>query len=188
MKLAAQPLAIPEVLLIEHEVFADERGYFMEVYNRDEFREAGLPELFVQVNESLSSRNVIRGLHFQWDPAMAKVMRVTDGKAMLVAVDIRQGSPTLGQWVAETLSGEDNKQLWAPAGFARGFCSLADNTRVQYLCTGVYNPKAESGIRWNDPDIGIRWPVDQPIVSAKDRTAQMLGEWLRRPESKSFSV
>lgn len=188
MKLVARPLAIPEVLLIEHEVFDDERGYFMEVYNRDEFRDAGLTELFVQVNESLSSRNVIRGLHFQWDPPMAKVMRVTDGEAMLVAVDIRHGSPTLGRWVAETLSAKDKKQLWAPAGFARGFCALADNTRVQYLCTGVYNPKAESGIRWNDADIGIRWPVDQPIVSAKDRTAQTLGEWLRRPESKSFVV
>jgi dTDP-4-dehydrorhamnose 3,5-epimerase len=186
MKVLVRPLAIPEVLLIEHEVFADERGYFMEVYKRDEFREAGLPELFVQVNESLSARNVIRGLHFQWDPPMGKVMRVTHGKAMLVAVDIRRGSPTLGRWVAETLSEEDKKQVWAPAGFARGFCALADNTRVQYLCTGVYNPNAESGIRWNDPDIGVRWPVGQPTVSPKDRVAQTLGEWLSRPESKSF--
>ena len=188
MRVTAQPLAIPEVVLVEHTAFDDDRGYFMEVFNRDEFREAGLPELFVQVNESLSARNVIRGLHFQWDPPMGKVMRVTDGKAMLVAVDIRQGSPTLGHWVAQTLSAQDKKQIWAPAGFARGFCALADNTRVQYLCTGVYNPKAESGIRWNDPDIGIRWPTDQPILSAKDGSAQTLEEWLRRSESKSFSV
>lgn len=188
MKLSAIPLAIPEVVLLEHEAFEDERGYFMEVYKREQFRELGLPELFVQLNESRSARNVIRGLHFQWEPPMGKLMRVAEGAAFLVAVDIRRNSPTLGQWVGETINAEDKRQIWAPAGFARGLCALADNTRVQYLCTGSYNGGAESGLRWNDPEIGVAWPVSDPIVSGKDRTAQSLREWLARDESKNFSV
>jgi dTDP-4-dehydrorhamnose 3,5-epimerase len=188
MKLAAKPLAIPDVLLLEHETFEDDRGYFMEVYRRDVFREMGLPELFVQLNESRSARNVIRGLHFQWEPAMGKLMRVAEGAAFLVAVDIRHDSPTLGRWVAETLSAEDRREMWAPAGFARGMCSLTDKTRVQYLCTGTYNGGAESGILWNDPEIGISWPVSDPLVSAKDRGAQSLQQWLARVEAKNFST
>jgi len=188
MKLAATPLAIPDVLLLEHEAFEDDRGYFMEVYKKHQFRELGLPEVFVQLNESRSARGVIRGLHFQWDPPMGKLMRVAEGAAFVVAVDIRHDSPTLGRWVAETLSAEDKRQMWAPAGFARGLCALADKTRVQYLCTGVYNGKAESGIRWDDPEIGIPWPTKSPVISAKDREAQTLREWLFRPESKNFSL
>jgi dTDP-4-dehydrorhamnose 3,5-epimerase len=188
MNLSATPLAIPEVVLLEHGVFEDERGYFMEVYKREQFRELGLPELFVQLNESRSARNVIRGLHFQWEPPMGKLMRVAEGAAFLVAVDIRHNSPTLGQWVGETINAEDKRQIWAPAGFARGLCALADNTRVQYLCTGSYNGGAESGLRWNDPEIGVAWPVSDPMVSGKDRTAQSLREWLARDESKNFSV
>ena len=188
MKLTATPLGIPEVVLLEHEAFEDERGYFMEVYKSGQFRELGLPELFVQLNESRSHRNVIRGLHFQWEPPNGKLMRVAEGAAFLVAVDIRHDSPTLGQWVAETITSEDKRQIWAPAGFARGICALADNTRVQYLCTGVYNGVTESGLRWNDPEIGVAWPVGNPLVSAKDRDAQTLREWLARPESKAFSV
>jgi len=188
MKLAATPLAIPDVLLLEHEAFEDDRGYFMEVYRKDQFGEHGLPEVFVQLNESRSARGVIRGLHFQWDPPMGKLMRVAEGAAFVVAVDIRHDSPTLGRWVAETLSAEDKRQMWAPAGFARGLCALADKTRVQYLCTGVYNGKAESGIRWDDPEIGIPWPTKSPLVSAKDRDAATLREWLSRPESKNFSL
>jgi dTDP-4-dehydrorhamnose 3,5-epimerase len=188
MKLTATPLAIPDVVLLDNQAFKDERGYFMEVYNREQFRELGLPDLFVQLNESRSARNVIRGLHFQWEPQMGKLMRVVEGAAFLVAVDIRHDSPTLGRWVGETISAEDKRQIWAPAGFARGVCTLADNTRVQYLCTGTYNGAAESGLRWNDPEIGISWPVSDPLVSAKDRNAQMLREWLAREESKNFSV
>jgi dTDP-4-dehydrorhamnose 3,5-epimerase len=188
MKLTATPLAIPEVVLLEHETFEDERGYFMEVYKREVFRELGLPELFVQLNESRSARNVIRGLHFQWDPPMGKVMRVVEGAAFLVAVDIRHNSPTLGQWVGETISAEDKRQIWAPAGFARGICTLADKTRVQYLCTGTYNGAAESGLRWNDPEIGVAWPISDPVISARDQKAQTFSEWLARKESKSFSV
>jgi dTDP-4-dehydrorhamnose 3,5-epimerase len=188
MKVTATPLAIREVVLLEHEAFEDERGYFMEVYKSEQFRELGLPELFVQLNESRSARNVIRGLHFQWEPPMGKLMRVVEGAAFLVAVDIRHDSATLGQWVSETISAEDKRQIWAPAGFARGICALADNTRVQYLCTGTYNGAAESGLRWNDPEIGVAWPISDPLVSAKDRKAQTFREWLAREESKSFSV
>jgi dTDP-4-dehydrorhamnose 3,5-epimerase len=188
MKLTATPLAIPDVLLLEHEVFEDDRGYFMEVYKRDQFRELGLPEPFVQLNESRSARNVIRGLHFQWEPPMGKLMRVAEGAAFLVAVDIRRNSPTLGRWVAETMSAEDKLQMWAPAGFARGVCALADNTRVQYLCTGSYNGSAESGILWNDPEVGVSWPVSDALVSARDRSAQTFRQWLARAESKNFSV
>ena len=188
MKLSATRLALPEVVLLEHEAFEDERGYFMEVYKREQFHELGLPDLFVQLNESRSARNVIRGLHFQWDPPMGKLMRVAEGAAFLVAVDIRHDSPTLGQWVGETIRAEDKRQIWAPAGFARGLCALAENTRVQYLCTGTYNGAAESGLRWNDPEIGVTWPVRDPLVSAKDQTAQTLREWLERDESKKFSV
>jgi dTDP-4-dehydrorhamnose 3,5-epimerase len=188
MKLTATPLEIPGIVLLEHEAFEDERGYFMEVYKRDQFRELGLPETFVQLNESRSAQNVIRGLHFQWEPPMGKLMRVTEGAAFLVAVDIRYGSPTLGRWVAETISAEEKRQLWAPAGFARGLCALSDNTRVQYLCTGTYNGSAESGILWNDPEIGIAWPVSDPLVSVKDRGAQTLRQWLARPESGRLSL
>jgi dTDP-4-dehydrorhamnose 3,5-epimerase len=188
MKLTATPLALPDVVLLQHEAFEDDRGYFMEVYKHDQFRELGLPEFFVQFNESRSVRNVIRGLHFQWEPPMGKLMRVAEGAAFLVAVDIRHNSPTVGQWVAETLTAEDKRQLWAPAGFARGLCALTDNTRVQYLCTGTYNARAESGICWNDPGVAVQWPTSNPRVSAKDRTAQTLRDWLARPESRMFSV
>jgi dTDP-4-dehydrorhamnose 3,5-epimerase len=188
MKLTTTRLEIPDVLVLEHDAFEDERGYFMEVYKREKFRELGLPEVFVQLNESRSAHNVIRGLHFQWEPPMGKLMRVAEGAAFLVAVDIRHNSPTLGKWVAATMTSEDKRQMWAPAGFARGLCALADNTRVQYLCTGAYNGSAESGVAWNDAEIGVRWPVEDALVSAKDRSAQTLRDWLARPESKAFSV
>lgn len=188
MKLISRPMAIPDVVLLEHEVFRDDRGFFMEVYRQDVYREHGLPDNFVQVNQSRSARNVVRGLHFQWEPPMGKLMRVTNGKAFIVAVDIRHDSPTLGQWVGETLSSDNLRQLWAPAGFARGFCVLSDSADVQYLCTGTYNHAGESGIAWNDREIGIDWPTDSPILSGKDAGAASLREWLARPESKSFSV
>ena len=188
MKVAAKPLVIPDVLLLEHEIFEDDRGYFMEVYRRDVFQDVGLPGEFVQLNESRSKANVVRGLHFQWEPPMGKLVRVAEGAAFLVAVDIRHDSPTLGQWVSEIMSAEDNTAMWAPAGFARGFCVLSDVARVQYLCTATYNGAAESGILWNDPEIGISWPVKEPLLSAKDRTAQTLRQWLARVEAKNFSV
>ena len=119
---------------------------------------------------------------------MGKLMRVTNGAAFLVAVDIRHDSPTLGQWVGETVTSENLRQLWAPAGFARGFCVLSDSADVQYLCTATYNPAAESGIAWNDSDIGIQWPTPTPVLSGKDAAADTLRQWLSRPEAKTFSV
>ena len=117
---------------------------------------------------------------------MAKMMRVTQGAAFLVAVDIRKGSPALGQWFGIEADVDNKIQLLAPAGFARGFCALADDTDVQYKCTGIYNAECESGILWNDPAIGIEWPVKDPVLSLKDRAAQTLDQWLRRPEADYF--
>jgi dTDP-4-dehydrorhamnose 3,5-epimerase len=117
---------------------------------------------------------------------MGKLMRVTYGSAFLVAVDIRKESPTLGEWFGLEVSAESRKQVWAPAGFARGFCALSDYADLQYKCTGTYNSQAESGIRWNDPAIGVEWPVSNPVLSQKDRNARTLAEWLATPESDHF--
>jgi dTDP-4-dehydrorhamnose 3,5-epimerase len=160
----------------------------MEVFKRDQFKELGFPGTFPQINLSRSARTVVRGLHFQWDPPMGKLMRVAEGTAFLVAVDIRKGSPTLGDWVGETLSADSHRQLWAPAGFARGFCVLSSVAQVEYLCTDEYNATGESGIRWNDPRVGIKWPVTAPILSSKDASAQTLDEWLARTESDNFAA
>ena len=145
-----------------------------------------MPTQFVQDNHSRSAKGVVRGLHFQWGPPMGKLMRVTVGSAFLVAVDIRMGSPTLGQWVGVEASVENRRCVWAPAGFARGFCALSEGTEIQYKCTGLYNSQAESAIRWDDPAIGIKWPLMDTIVSEKDRTARTLAEWLATPESENL--
>lgn len=187
MELSIEKTPIKDVVVIVPEVFEDQRGFFTEVYRQDKFRESGLPEVFVQLNHSGSVRNVLRGLHFQWDPPMGKAMRVTRGKAFLVAVDIRKGSPTLGKWFGIEVSAENRLQVWAPAGFARGFCVLSDDAEIQYLCTGIYNNKGESGILWNDPEIGIEWPIKSPIISQRDQTAQTLAAWLEREESNFFT-
>jgi dTDP-4-dehydrorhamnose 3,5-epimerase len=176
-----------EVVVLQPEVFEDDRGFLMEAFRADQFRAHGLPDTFVQDNHSGSRRGVLRGLHFQWDPPMGKLMRVTRGTAFLVAVDIRKGSPTLGRWVGVEVSAQNRKQVWAPAAFARGFCVLSDFAEIQYKCTGLYSPKGESGILWNDPEIGISWPVSDPTVSEKDRQAQSLAQWLARPESSHFT-
>ncbi|MGH9471119.1 MAG: dTDP-4-dehydrorhamnose 3,5-epimerase [Terriglobales bacterium] len=172
-------------VILLSEAYRDGRGFFLESFRADQFRALGLPDEFVQDNHSRSRRGVVRGLHFQWQPPMGKLMRVTVGAAFLVAVDIRKGSPTLGKWIGVEASAENRKQLWAPAGFARGFCALTD-CEVQYKCTGLYNSQAESGIRWNDPEIGIAWPVPNPQLSAKDANAQTFAQWLARPESDHF--
>ncbi|MFH1755788.1 MAG: dTDP-4-dehydrorhamnose 3,5-epimerase [Candidatus Latescibacterota bacterium] len=175
------------VAIIKAKVFGDERGFFLEAYRADQMSALGLPHEYVQDNHSGSVKGVVRGLHFQWDPEIAKLMRVTVGTAFLVAVDIRKGSPTLGQWVGIEASAQNSLQMFAPAGFARGFCVLSDFAEIQYKCTGLYNPKGESGILWNDKHIGIDWPVDNPILSEKDRHALTLSEWLARPESDHFT-
>jgi dTDP-4-dehydrorhamnose 3,5-epimerase len=167
-------------------VFEDKRGFFMEVYRTDQYKELGLPDIFVQDNHSGSQRGVLRGLHFQWDPPMGKLMRVSAGEAFLVAVDIRKGSPTLGRWFGIKASAENKKQVWAPAGFARGFCVLSEFAEIQYKCTGIYNPHGESGLLWNDPEIGIEWPINNPVLSEKDNKAQTLSQWLNRKESDFY--
>jgi len=176
-----------EVVVLVPQVYEDERGYFIETYHSDRFKELGLPQSFVQENHSYSRKGVLRGLHFQWDPPMGKLMRVTRGTAFLVAVDVRRGSPTVGKWVGIEASAENRNQVWAPASFARGFCVLAEEAEVQYLCTGIYNSRAESAIRWDDPDIEIAWPVAPSIISDKDRKAQRLREWLASPDAQHFA-
>src|SRR6266571_5650895 len=135
-----------DVKVVLPEVRGDARGFFMETYRADQFRELGLPTEFVQDNHSKSKKGVLRGLHFQWDPPMGKLMRVTRGAAFLVAVDVRKGSPTPGRWYGVEVTAQSKQQVWAPAGFARGFCVLSEYAEIEYLCTGVYNPKGESGV------------------------------------------
>ena len=178
MQLQLTATYLNDIKIIEPEIFQDERGFFSETFREDQFTELGLPTTFVQDNHSGSVKNVLRGLHFQWSPPMGKLMRVTQGEAFLVAVDIRRHSPTLGQWHGEIVSKENRKQVWAPAGFARGFCVLSDYAEIQYKCTGVYSSQGEGGIRWDDPAIGIEWPVKNPILSEKDTVAPTLEEWL----------
>ena len=176
-----------DVVVIVSEIFKDDRGFFAETYRQDAFGELGIPTNFVQDNHSGSVKGVARGLHFQWDPPMGKLMRVTSGAAFLVAVDIRKGSPSLGKWFGVEVSAENRKQVWAPAGFARGFCVLSDWAEIQYKTTGIYNKNAESGIRFDDPDIGIDWPAGVAMItSEKDRTAQTLKQWLTTAESDNF--
>ena len=188
MQVMIEKAPLDGVIVVKPEVFDDQRGFFMEVFRKDQFEEVGLPGNFVQLNHSASCRNVVRGLHFQWAPPMGKLMRVTAGVAFLVAVDIRKDSPSLGKWFGIEASAENKIQLWAPACFARGFCVLSDYAEIQYLCTGIYGPKGESGILWNDPEIGIDWPVTDPILSDRDRNAQRLAQWLEREESEHFKL
>lgn len=186
MEIKIESRHLDEVVVLAPEVFQDARGFFLEAFRADQFKALGLPTEFVQDNHSGSSKGVVRGLHFQWEPPMGKLMRVTRGSAFLVAVDIRKGSPTLGKWVGVEASAQNRKQVYAPANFARGFCSLEDGTEIQYKCTGIYNNKGESGIRWNDPEIGVKWPLMDVIVSDKDSKARTLAEWLKSPESDNF--
>lgn len=179
---------LSEVVVLQPQVFGDARGFFMEAFRADQFRALGLPTEFLQDNHSRSSRGVLRGLHFQYDPPMGKLMRVTSGSAFLMAVDIRKGSPTLGQWFGMEVSAENKKQIWAPYGFARGFCALTDGCEVQYKCTAIYNPAGEGGIHFADPRIGIKWPIpaSEVLTSAKDGKAPTLEQWLATPQSEKI--
>lgn len=178
-----------EIVVLRPAVHEDERGYFFESFRADEFQKLGLPSEFVQDNHSRSRKGVVRGLHCQWDPPQGKLMRVTLGSAYCVAVDIRKGLPTVGKWFGTELSAENKLQMWAPAGFARGFCALSDWVEVQYKCTAIYNPKAEASIDWADPAIGIDWPEGVAILSEKDRNALRLEQWLnsRGADELTFS-
>ena len=178
---------LEDIVVIVPKAHRDNRGFFMEVYRADQFRDLGLPSEFVQDNHSFSRKGVVRGLHFQWEPPMGKLMRVSRGTAFLVAVDIRKGSPTLGQWFGLEASAENMKQVWAPAGFARGFCALTDEVEVQYKCTGIFNDRAESAIRWDDPDVGVEWPLKEVRLSDKDRNAHSLRLWLTSPDAEHIA-
>jgi len=180
---------IPDVKIIEPVVFGDERGFFFESFNQAKFEAAiGCSVNFVQDNHSRSVKGVLRGLHFQWDEPMGKLLRVTHGEALLVEVDIRPDSPTLGKWISIELSSKNKRIVWVPPGFANGFLALNDGMEMVYKCTAIYNPATESGIRWNDPAIGIDWGITNPILSEKDRSTQMLSEWLEKPESSRFRI
>lgn len=171
--------SIPEVLVIEPKVFGDERGFFFESFNQGQFEAlTGLSVNFVQDNHSASSRGVLRGLHFQRDPmAQGKLVRVVRGEVFDVAVDVRPDSPTFGQWVGERLSAENKRQLWIPRGFAHGFVVLSSEAEFLYKTDNYYSPQHERSIRWDDPAIGIQWPIDQaPTLSAKDAAAPTLSE------------
>ena len=173
----ATPLALPEVLLLEPRVFADERGWFYESFNARSFADAtGLDVTFVQDNHSRSSRGVLRGLHYQLSPsAQGKLVRALAGSIFDVAVDIRRSSPGFGRWVGETLSAENKRQLWVPAGFAHGFVALEDSTEVLNKTTDFYDKAAERAIRWNDPELAIAWPTGlTPLLADKDAAAPAL--------------
>lgn len=158
------------VLIIEPDIFRDTRGYFMETWNQDRYAQAGLPTKFVQDNLSFSINGVLRGLHFQYPSAQDKLVYVVEGEVFDVAVDIRLGSPTFAQWVGLTLSGENGRQLFIPKDFAHGFCVTSKTATFAYKCTEFYNQNTERGIIWNDPGIGIEWPIDTPLLSVKDST------------------
>ncbi|XWK90412.1 MAG: dTDP-4-dehydrorhamnose 3,5-epimerase [Phormidium sp.] len=161
---------IPDVLLIEPKVFGDSRGFFFESFNQQAFSEkTGVEVNFVQDNHSRSSKNVLRGLHYQIEQAQGKLVRVVSGEIFDVAVDVRKNSPTFGQWVGYLLSAENKQQLWIPAGFAHGFLVVSETAEVLYKATDYYAPQHERSILWNDPDLAIAWPLDsEPILSAKD--------------------
>ncbi|MBC7111926.1 MAG: dTDP-4-dehydrorhamnose 3,5-epimerase [Methanothermobacter sp.] len=166
-------------IIIEPEVYTDERGYFMETFNEALFRENGLEVRFVQDNESMSVRGVLRGLHFQREKPQGKLVRVIRGEIFDVAVDLRKNSDTYGEWTGVRLSDENRREFFIPEGFAHGFLALSDECIVNYKCTELYHPEYDSGIPWDDPDIGIDWPlemVDDLIISEKDRNWKPLRE------------
>lgn len=156
------------VVIIEPKVFGDNRGFFMETWNKEKFEQAGLPYNFVQDNLSFSTKGVLRGLHFQNPNPQGKLVYVLQGEVFDVAVDIRVGSPTFGQWEGVTLSGDNKRQFYVPEGFAHGFCVISETALFAYKCTDTYNPKTEGSIMWNDTDIGIDWPIGEPNLSYKD--------------------
>ncbi|WP_066874757.1 dTDP-4-dehydrorhamnose 3,5-epimerase [Clostridium mediterraneense] len=170
---------IRDLYIIEPKVFGDERGYFLETYNENSFREAGLKMKFVQDNESRSKKGVLRGLHFQTQNTQGKLVRVTEGKVFDVAVDLRKGSPTYGKWEGVILSAENKKQFYVPEGFAHGFLVLSDYATFNYKCTDFYAPQYDSGLLWNDKDVNIKWPldgIDEVILSDKDKVQKTLKE------------
>ena len=171
-----EPTAIPDVIRIEPRVFKDARGFFLETYHAEKWAAGGVRASFVQDNHSRSARGTLRGLHMQVAFAQGKLVRCVAGEIFDVAVDVRRGSPTFGKWVGETLSAENFRQLWVPPGFLHGFCVTSPTAEVEYKCTELYRPEDELGVIWNDPEIGVRWPIDAPLLSGKDAALPRLRE------------
>ena len=163
------PSEIPEVLIIEPKRFEDQRGFFLETYQQERYQQAGITDVFTQDNHSASVGGALRGLHSQCRHAQAKLLRCIEGEIFDVAVDIRLGSPTFGQYVGVSLSADNFRQLYIPAGFAHGFAVLSKKAQVEYKCSNTYQPEDEITVLWNDPAIGIQWPITDPILSEKDR-------------------
>jgi dTDP-4-dehydrorhamnose 3,5-epimerase len=181
MSFTFEPTDLPGVIVISPKVYGDGRGFFMETYKRSEFLAAGIDVPLVQENQSRSGAGTLRGLHYQREPrAQAKLVRVVHGAIYDVAVDIRDASPTFGRWVAMTLSAENRKSLYVPAGFAHGFCVTTDTAEVIYLTSDEYAPELEHGIPWNDPALAIPWPVTEPTLSPRDQAWPPLGAGLPR--------
>lgn len=170
---------LPGLLRVQPDVFGDERGFFQETWHQRRYAEVGLDRQFVQDNLSWSRRGILRGLHFQNPGPQGKLVYVLQGEVFDVAVDVRADSPTFGQWYGETLSAENHRQLFVPEGFAHGFCVTSETALFAYKCTGFYDPGSEHSLLWNDPDIGIRWPLEQPELSPKDRQGRPLGDFPR---------
>lgn len=165
---------IKEVVIVEPKVFGDRRGYFLETYQQQRYAAAGIDADFVQDNISFSQGGILRGLHFQHPQGQAKLVQVLEGEIYDVAVDVRRGSPTFGQWVGVTLSSTEPRQLYIPKGFAHGFCVLSPTALFSYKCGDYYAPSSENGVCWNDPDLGIEWPVQHPVLSDKDQAYSRL--------------
>ncbi len=170
------PLEIPDVILVEPDVFGDARGYFQETYHAGKYAAAGIPGPFLQDNFSFSRRGVLRGLHFQLRQPQGKLVMVARGEVFDVAVDVRRSSPTFGRWVGRTLNDQNHHQMWIPPGFAHGFCVLSEVVEFLYKCTQLYDPADDRGIAWNDPALGIRWPLADPALSAKDLKQPLLAD------------
>jgi len=178
--------SLPDLVLVTPEVFGDERGFFMETWQRRKFADAGIDAEFVQDNHSRSVRGTLRGLHYQVRRPQGKLVRVSAGEIFDVAVDIRPGSATFGRWTGTVLSASNRTMLWIPPGFAHGFYILSDSADVLYKCTDYYFPELERTIRWNDPDLAVEWPLiggGEPILSAKDRAGSPLADLARDPQS-----
>ena len=172
---------LPGVLILEPKVFFDDRGYFIETWNSARYEQAGIPGPFVQDNISFSKKGILRGLHFQYPQSQGKLIHVLSGEVIDVVVDIRVGSPTYSQWIGEVLSELNHKQIYIPPGFAHGYCVRSEAAHFSYKCTDFYNPATEHGIIWNDPDIGIEWPIAEPVLSPKDKLYPRLKDL--QPES-----
>jgi dTDP-4-dehydrorhamnose 3,5-epimerase len=172
----AIPTDLAEVLVIEPDVYRDARGFFVETYHEDKYRALGILDRFVQDNHSRSVRGTVRGLHVQVGRPQTKLIRVITGAVYDVAVDVRRGSPTFGRWVSTLLSSDNFLQCFVPSGFAHGFAVLSETADVEYKCSDIYDPASEVGIAWNDPALGITWPVEQPILSPRDRAHPTLAQ------------